>query len=264
MTQDKGLVKGERRRVRQAIHWAFILWAVFSTLWLANSVRTQGLPQGVLKSSDRVRVTEQDNWLRLQPQGAEQEASVLFICGSGIAASAYVPMLRPLAEQGFSVYILNLPWRFAPLGSHKEQALDQAQRLLNQDQGKWLVAGHSLGGALAARLAAQVPDKVDSLALIATTHPKRQDLSDLPMPVIKVYGSEDGIAPVQKIQANRHLLPAAARFEAIEGANHSQFGHYGHQLFDGEAGISRQQQQARTRAILLQALAGLAGMREQT
>ena len=38
------------------------------------------------------------------------------------------------------------------------------------------------------------------------------------------------------------------------GGNHSQFAHYGHQLFDGAATIPREQQQALTRAELLGAL----------
>ena len=44
------------------------------------------------------------------------------------------------------------------------------------------------------------------------------------------------------------------RGREIKGGNHSQFGHYGHQLFDGKATISREAQQAATRTALLEAL----------
>jgi hypothetical protein len=53
---------------------------------------------------------------------------------------------------------------------------------------------------------------------------------------------------------NKKLLPASAKWVEIKGGNHSQFGHYGHQLFDGKATISREAQQAITREILLEAL----------
>jgi hypothetical protein len=50
------------------------------------------------------------------------------------------------------------------------------------------------------------------------------------------------------------LLPADTRWVEIEGGNHSQFGHYGHQLFDGSPTTTREEQQAVTRAALLDAL----------
>jgi hypothetical protein len=40
----------------------------------------------------------------------------------------------------------------------------------------------------------------------------------------------------------------------IEGGNHSQFGHYGHQLLDGTPSITREAQQTKTRAALLEML----------
>lgn len=41
----------------------------------------------------------------------------------------------------------------------------------------------------------------------------------------------------------------------IEGANHSQLGHYGDQLFDGTPTVSRERQQDETRAVLRRVLA---------
>jgi hypothetical protein len=42
----------------------------------------------------------------------------------------------------------------------------------------------------------------------------------------------------------------------ITGGNHSQFGHYGHQVLDGTATIGRAEQQEITRTALRDALAG--------
>ena len=90
--------------------------------------------------------------------------------------------------------------------------------------------------------------------LIGTTHPKQDDLSSLPVPVTTVYGSNDGIEPASRMYSNRGLLPKDTQWVEIQGGNHSQFGHYGHQLFDGKAIISRETQQAATRSALLEAL----------
>jgi pimeloyl-ACP methyl ester carboxylesterase len=92
------------------------------------------------------------------------------------------------------------------------------------------------------------------MVLIGTTHPKESDLSSLTMPVTKVYGSKDGVAPVDRVMANKRLLPPHTRWVEIQGGNHSQFGHYGHQFLDGRATISRDAQQAATRDAILEAL----------
>jgi hypothetical protein len=47
---------------------------------------------------------------------------------------------------------------------------------------------------------------------------------------------------VDRINDSRALLPADARFVAIEGGNHSQFGSYGLQAGDNEAAISPEEQ----------------------
>jgi hypothetical protein len=56
------------------------------------------------------------------------------------------------------------------------------------------------------------------------------------------------------IRATRHLLPRETRWIEIEGGNHSQFAHYGHQILDGSPAIARAEQQDVTRAALLDAL----------
>ncbi len=94
------------------------------------------------------------------------------------------------------------------------------------------------------------------MVLIGTSHPKTIDLSDARIPITKVFASNDGIATVEMISSTRSLLPTDTRWIEIEGGNHSQFGHYGHQLFDGAPTISREQQQAITRAALMEALSG--------
>jgi len=72
--------------------------------------------------------------------------------------------------------------------------------------------------------------------------------------VTKVYASNDGVAPPNRVISNKGLLPKETQWVEIKGGNHSQFGHYGHQLFDGKATISRETQQTATRSALLEAL----------
>lgn len=92
------------------------------------------------------------------------------------------------------------------------------------------------------------------LVLIGTSHPRDFDLSATTVPVLKVLGTRDGVAALEKSERNRSKLPASARWILIEGGNHSQFGYYGFQPEDRWASISRAEQQRQTVAAVLDAL----------
>jgi predicted alpha/beta-hydrolase family hydrolase len=242
--------------VRRWIRNGFLIWTVISTLWLANSFRTQGVDDRTLQSSQTVTVKDGTETLEFLPASDSSKAALVFLCGSGVTALAYAPLPRPLANQGHAVFVVKLPYRFAPLESHKQAAVERVKRVIAQhpERSKWVLAGHSLGGALACRVVQADSHLVSAIVLIGTTHPKQADLSGLTLPVTKVYASNDGVAPRDKVLANKALLPAQTKWIEIAGGNHSQFGHYGHQLLDGRATIRRAAQQERTRSALLVAL----------
>jgi pimeloyl-ACP methyl ester carboxylesterase len=252
--------KKRRRPVMRWVRRGFLLWALVATLWLANSYRTQGVDPALLASDAAVTVANGDTTLNFSPVAATSETALIFICGSGVAAEAYAPLLRPVAEAGHAVFIVKLPYRFAPLESHKQAAVDRALGVIAAHPRirRWVLAGHSLGGALACRAVQSDCKAISGLVLVGTTHPKEEDLSSLSLPVTKVYGSNDGVAPPDRMFANRGLLPKETRWVEIKGGNHSQFGHYGHQLLDGKSSTTREAQQAATRAALLEMLKNVA------
>lgn len=258
MAGEEEVGKKPTPRWRKWLHRAFLTWAVVSTAWFANSFRTQGVPEALLLSSFVVDVHDDSKTLEFEPYPTKK-TGLMFFCGSGVAAEAYAPLLRPLAEEhGFTVVVVRLPMRFAFFESHKQEALDRARVEFAEHTNiaNWVVSGHSLGAALACRFLQASPEKVSGLALVGTTHPKEDDLSGLRIPVVKVFGTNDGVAPMAKVDANRRLLPASTRWVKIEGGNHSQFGHYGKQFMDGSATITRSAQQDHTRQALLEALQG--------
>jgi len=242
--------------LRRWIGRGFLLLAVIVVLWLANSYRTRGVPDGMLRSGPTISVIEGATMLEFMPMPPSRKPALIFICGSGVSAHAYAPLLRPIAEAGYPVFVVKLPYRFAPLESHKQAAAARARSVIaaHAEISHWVVSGHSLGGALACRVAQSHAKDFSAMVLVGTTHPKQENLSSLPMPVTKVYASNDGVAPPNRTLSNKGLLPKDTQWVEIKGGNHSQFGHYGHQLSDGYATVSRETQQAATRSALLEAL----------
>jgi pimeloyl-ACP methyl ester carboxylesterase len=227
--------------------------------WVADSLRTRDVRDfrdTTLTSSPTVTVSDDGVVLAFRPAQAQRRTGLIFICGSGVSADVYGVLLRPVAEAGYPVFIVNLPYRRAPLESHRPVVFERVRQVMaaRADVSRWVVSGHSLGAALAARFAGAGEDLLSGLLLIATTHPQAEDLSQLSIPVTKVYATHDGMAAAGKVLANRAKLPAHTRWVEIEGGNHAQFGRYIEPLADGEATISRREQEALTRSAIIRLL----------
>ena len=68
-------------------------------------------------------------------------------------------------------------------------------------------------------------------------------LSDKEIDVYSFYGTKDTVLNVKKYEKYRENLPEDTIEEVIDGGNHSYYAHYGEQEGDGEAIISRKEQQ---------------------
>ena len=72
------------------------------------------------------------------------------------------------------------------------------------------------------------------------------DLTQLDIPVLLIYGSEDHVLNMEKLVEYRPMLPEDHLEIVLEGGNHAQFGNYGEQAGDGTATISTADQQKMT------------------
>ena len=238
--------------------WLRRIWVAAGltfTAWLLWNAQAHGVDPALRRSGDSVVVRDSGDVLRLLPHDSTRKAGLLFLPGAAVDPMAYLPLLHRLAAAGHPVALVRLPWRMAASASSQAEVWRRlaAARALDSTR-PWVLAGHSRGAALAARYVAEQGGGVAGLVLIATTHPKSVSLATTAVPVTKIWGTRDCVAPAEAMFANAALLPVATRWVRIEGANHAQFAHYGRQLGDCAATIPRDVQQAETAGALLEAL----------
>ena len=227
-------------------HWkllvAVIIAAVFiiaagGYVWLTDLVDPMPEARPALDSDDRV-IVETDPWLAFEPAAPSATGLVLYP-GARVPAEAYAPPARAIAEAGYTTIIPSMPFGLAVLDA---DVADEVMAAYPQVE-RWVIGGHSLGGAMAAQHAADRGD-LDGLTLWAAYPPGGVDLSGDDLLASSISATADGLTSLEEIEASRAQLPPDTVFVEIAGGNHAGFGWYGEQDGDGVATISREEQQA--------------------
>jgi hypothetical protein len=231
----------KRWKLKRILKTIWITAGVLFTIWLFYSYESDGVGNSFLQSNNLVNVEDVSDYYLFTPK-KEFKKVVIFYPGAMVEAEAYVPLCRNLADKNMKVYLIKMPWRLASKGYNKPKEL----HLFDDATKNYILAGHSQGGKMAAQFVYENPKLIDKLILIGTSHPRDISLADAEIPILKIYGSQDGVADEGSIMKNKSKLPETAKFLKIQGANHCQFGYYGFQLGDDKATISREQQQKET------------------
>lgn len=211
---------------------SFVIWANSANPIMADA-------EAALNSSAGITVTHTDA-IVFTPDDPSNIGFILYP-GGRVLAEAYAPLTRAIAEAGHTSAIVKVPLNLAFFNINGAQAIIDA----HPDVESWVIAGHSLGGVAATVFANGNRDQVDGLVLLAS-YPADASLADSDIEVVSIYGTADGVANLEALDASRDNLPADAVFVAIEGGNHAQFGDYGDQDGDNPATITREEQQQQT------------------
>lgn len=240
-------LRRKRIRIGLAVFWLSAMG------WVLFNMQARGVDASVLISRTDVVVSSAEISTRFTPAVDTAAVGLVFYPGALVEPDAYAPMAQAIAESGYEVVILELPFRMAPLGQHRLELAQRTLAILEDDsrRRRWVVGGHSKGGALAAAFARDYESEIAGLLLIGTSHPREDDLSRLALDVTKIFASEDGLASEEEIHQFAPNLPPTTTWARIPGGNHAQFGWYGWQLGDGTATITRAEQQAATVQAIL-------------
>lgn len=236
---------------------------VFSVLILFTVLSCSYMPIGG-EIPDGITIEEGRDYILYEPaSGAVSTTGLVFYPGGLIQPRAYDVILSKFAEHGYKVVLAKMPGNLAVLKPNA--AFNLMERYPEMDQ--WVIAGHSLGGAMACKAVSRRPEAFAGLVLLAAYPDDQDNISDWNGAVLSISGSEDLITTPDEIADSKPFLPTGLEIQSpsdipssdlsgttifyeIQGANHAQFGNYGPQDDDGEATISGEEQLFRTKQVL--------------
>jgi hypothetical protein len=228
-----------KRRILYAVTIIALVGLSGFTYWAYTPLGPSNEALDSLIDSKKVTVIE-DNWIRFHPE-TPQKTGLIFYQGGHVDPKSYSVLAHSIASESYLVVIPKMPFNLAVLS--KNAALNVVNEYHDIDN--WVIAGHSLGGAMAASLVYSEPEVFQGLVLLAAYPPKNNDLSSRKLMVTTIYGSDDKLATSTEVEDSLIYLPADTRKALIYGGNHAQFGYYGKQNGDGVASITREQQHIR-------------------
>lgn len=244
------MVRGNRIKILVALVLAlvvasFVGFFIYVSIYYkadetALTIYEEGLDNGEIFVIDNMTIIEPD-----EPSGK----GIIFYPGAKVEAIAYIPILQQLAEEGFSVVLIEMPFNMAifnvdagddvfelieglEAGTEVYEEMNNLESLVAVDD--WYMMGHSMGGAMASSYASDNQELLEGLILIGAyvygEYPTEEALT--------IYGTFN-----DNLEAN---IDYTDNIVIIEGGNHAQYGNYGAQDGDPEATITDVEQQAIT------------------
>lgn len=222
--------KNSHKKIWIAAGVVFIILAILAGAffwYVSNYYRAEDVALEVMAKNDGITV--KDNLTILSPS-YPSDTAIIFYPGAKVEAEAYLPLLDQIRQTGVTCILVHMPFHMAIFDSNA------AEDVISEfpDISHWYIAGHSMGGAMASKFAADHPDEVDGLILMGAyiygDYPDEKALT--------IYGSLN--------QSVEDHIGYTENIVEIEGGNHAQFGNYGLQKGDPPGEISAEEQQAQT------------------
>lgn len=237
--QNEEKQRQKKRKINKTIFKAVavvvIIALVSSLAWLLNAYEPQDVARENLVSSSDVEVVEGDI-TEFIPKDVVSNTGVIIYPGARIDVKAYAPLANRLAQNGYKVFAVDMPFNMAIFSSHKADKVIEE----NKDIENWVIVGHSLGGAMATN-AISTNNKIKGIVYLAS-YPSGDKIKDSGAKVLSIWGSKDGVINFDNMIKAKEDLPKDTEYVEIEGGNHSAFGDYGLQKGDTKSIIPENKQ----------------------
>lgn len=242
MKNKKGILKG----IIGTVIGLVVVIGVAFFVYVGQYYHTDEAALNLVTENTQLTSYYEDDNLYLAPKNQTVKTGIIFYPGAKVEYTAYAPLMADLAEEGYLTCIVKMPYNLAIFDMDAAEQVMAAHKEIEH----WYIAGHSLGGAMAANYIGsnEVDDKVEGLILLASY--STVDLSYTDLGVLSIYGSEDKVLNRESLEEGRAYMPTDYEEICIEGGNHAYYGNYGEQKGDGIATISREAQQQQAKELI--------------
>lgn len=208
-------------------------------IYLGNYYHTDNKAVEAFATASTVEIqTLNDDTIVFEPK--EPTAGFIFYPGGKVEYTAYVPLMKALADEGVFCVLEEMPFNLAVFDINAADGIQQQYPQIE----KWYIGGHSLGGSMAATYLFDHVAEFEGLILLGSY--STVDLSNSKLDVLSIYGSEDKVLNHNSYNENKSNLPDNFSEVIINGGCHSYFGMYGAQDGDGIPSITNEQQIEKT------------------
>ena len=172
-----------------------------------------------LESDSAVTISEGDYFV-FSPTDSTPTTGLIFYPGGECDERGYAETLRAIADQGYLVVLVPMPLQMAFLGINKADAVMAEY----PDITNWVIAGHSLGGSMAAEYAANNAAKLAGLILWDSY--SASDLTGSDLRVKMIYRSDATGDTPEMYAPHLNKLPEDTEYVPIDGGTHLNFGRF--------------------------------------
>lgn len=163
---------------------------------------------------------DDNSYFAFEPRNTVPTIGLIIHPGGNCDPRAYAPLAQAIASEGYLVAILPMP-NCVSIGGY-----DRTATVIEDFGGieKWVLAGHSVGGASISQYAYK-HGGIAGLVMLAALGHSSFTLDDTHnVKVLSLYGGKDTHLTPEMIMENADSLPADTVYVELVGANHTQFG----------------------------------------
>lgn len=169
-------------------------------------------------------------------EASNSNVGLIFYPGGKVDYKAYIPLMEELKKQGVTCILVKMPFNLAVFDMNRADGLQEFYPNIDS----WYIAGHSLGGSMAASYLANNIDDYKGLILLGSY--STVDLSNTNIDVLSIYGSNDLVMNKENYIKYKNNIDDNLIEVIIDGGNHAYYGMYGNQDGDGDATITNREQ----------------------
>jgi len=212
------------------------MYAYLSITTARNNAAPAAEALAAMESDAQVTV-EYGDYLTLTPAAAGPKTGIVFYPGAYCDIRGYTPIWKEIAAQGYLVVIAKMPFDFAIFSPNAADGVRAAHPEIEE----WIIAGHSMGGAMAGVYADNNRDNLAGVIVFDSYPPGSNSLADVDFPILLFERARLDGSRSQKFIDNANLYPASAELILIPGAQHMYYGSFdgGAYKEEWESGIER-------------------------